>query len=531
MGVCAAAVSLVLTFGFPAASTAQSITTGLDGAPDPATAAALIAQRSSPVSAPVMARPQAGAVDPALYILGPGDGLTLHLTGPIADDIAFEVGPDGRAYLRDLGSIALSGLSLSAARDAVSKRVRQHYRGVRTELTLDHVRAMTVYLTGAVRFTGPVVVAGGSRLVDALSDTLFAAGASRRNIHIRHRDGTAVVADLGRFLATGVESEPSLLRDGDVVWVPQASQFVGAFGGVIREARLELGPRDSLSTLLEMVGGPSPAALRDRALFTHWEADGTRDSTWISLDDVLSGQVNPRLKDGDLLFVFYKPEFHDTKRVYVLGQVKRAGQYPIIPGQTRLSDIIESAGGFGADPDLSSIRLIRRRPAKAENDAEFSRLAQLSREEMTESEYESFRSRLAALTPDFRVDWNRLSKGDKDLDPILADGDFVQVDRITRTVRVDGQVKAPGVFEFSPTMSVREYIRLAGGFTTRSAKGKVRVTRAANGQTVLAGNVEQLSPGDFIWVPESADITWWQRFGTLISVAAEAATIYLAFKK
>ena len=451
------------------------------------------------------ARAQAGAVDPLSYVLGPGDGLTLHLVGPLSDDITFDVGPDGRSYLRDLGTVSLAGLTLERARSVLAQRVSAHYRGVRAEITLDRVRAMTVYLTGEVKGAGPLTVAGGSRLPDALSDTMFTPAASRRNIVIRHRDGTALTADLGRFSLTGVEATPSWLRDGDVIVVPKASSFVGAFGGVVRESRLELGPDDSLSILLDLVGGPAPAALRDRALFTHWSADGHRDSTWITLGDITSGRINPRLHDGDNLFVFYQPEFHETQRVFVLGQVLRAGQYPIVAGQTRLSDVIRAAGGFAPDPDLASIRLIRRRPVKTENDAEFSRLALLSRDEMTESEYASFRSRLAALTPDFRIDWNRVLQGNKELDPLLADGDFVQVDRISRTVRVDGQVRYPGVFEFTPGTQAREYIRLAGGFTNRSSRRKVRVTRAANGQSVLAQNVETLAPGDFIWVPENSD--------------------------
>src|SRR5207244_558237 len=140
---------------------------------------------------------------------------------------------------------------------------------------------------------------------------------------------------------------------------------------------------------------------------------------------------------------FFDPEFRESPHVTVVGHVVHSGVYPILPGVTRVSDAVRAAGGFRPGADLTAIRLLRLRPEVVKNDPQFARLALLSREQMTESEYESFRSHLAELSPDFRIDWQRLQSGGPALDPILEDGDAVRVDRINNTIRVDGQVARP----------------------------------------------------------------------------------------
>ena len=60
--------------------------------------------------------------------------------------------------------------------------------------------------------------------------------------------------------------------------------------------------------------------------------------------------------------------------------------------------------------------------------------------------------------------------------------------------------------------------------------GKVRVTRAVTGQTLLAHNVRRLDPGDFIWVPERSDVTAWDHFSRLLTTLAQIATVVIAVR-
>jgi protein involved in polysaccharide export with SLBB domain len=451
--------------------------------------------------------------------------------GPIARTTALEIDPDGMVFLPDLGPVHISGLTLAETRRVLAGRVSEHYRGVQVAVQLKRVRSFIVYLGGMVRQPGPVVTTGVSRLPDVLSDTLFEPKASRRNIRVRHLDGSEEVCDLGRFLSLGGLAQLPLLRDGDVVEVPPATRFVGVWGAVGQPRRLELGPRDSLSTLLRLGSGPLPSARRDRALLLRWHGAAQRESLWVALDEVESGHQDLPLADGDNLYVFGLPEYRPLQQVAVVGQVALAGNYPVRVGATRLSEVIRAAGGFRADADSAAILLIRARPSEAPADPEFERLARLPREQMTTSEYESFRTRLAALVPNFRVDWRPIAQGQTALDPLLQTDDVIRVERLTNMVRVDGQVRRPGLVELSPGAPWSYYVRSAGGFTARAAHSQVRITRSASGQTALARNVDAVSSGDFVWVPERPDISTWQHLKDVLTIGAAFATIVIAFRR
>jgi protein involved in polysaccharide export with SLBB domain len=133
------------------------------------------------------------------------------------------------------------------------------------------------------------------------------------------------------------------------------------------------------------------------------------------------------------------------------------------------------------------------------------------------------------MREDYRVDWARLAE-DKDLDLLLRDGDIVRVERQVLAIRIDGEVRRPGIVNFMQGGDIRHYIEEAGGFTSRAWREKVRVTRAVTGQTLLARNVTALDAGDFIWVPERNDLTGWEQSARLLTTLAQIATIIIAIR-
>jgi polysaccharide biosynthesis/export protein len=481
------------------------------------------------VVTPFPTTPQNAAVNADDYRLGPGDVLVVLIWGTISRTLPLEVNPEGRIFIPGAGSRAVAGRTLSEVERIVEDEMRRQYRNVSIEVRLQQVRTFVVYLTGEIKHPGPYSAHGASRVFDVLADTLFLPVASRRNLLIRHPDGRETVCDFERFRLTGSGGEDAWLQNGDVVVVPRRSRNIGVWGGVTRPDEFELGPRDSVSTLLALSGGLLPGADRTKALFTRWRSATGRDSFFVAVDDIESGLFNPPLHDGDNLYVYLTPQYHETHQVGVVGYVQRAGDYPIQLGDTRLSDAIKAAGGFRPEADQSAILLIRTRPEGQRDDPEFDRLARLSREEMTSSEYESFRTRLASLSPNYRIDWRQIQTGNAALDPVLVSGDLIRVERIPNSVRVDGQVRHPGLITFHPGSPYQYYVDQAGGFGNRAARTEVRVTRAVSGQTVLARNLgEEVRPGDFVWVPERPDVTTWQQLRDFVAVAAQVATIIIA---
>jgi protein involved in polysaccharide export with SLBB domain len=526
-------VLLGLATGLPSPVAAQAPSTSLEEAAREAASAAARAtsEEAAPGSASVRGSvPIPGAVDDTLYRVGPGDVLQLHLWGRVTQSRSIDVGPEGTVLLPGGGSLHVAGLSLAEARSAIMRTLATQYRGVTMDIRLERLRAFRVYLTGRVKSGGAVLANGTTRVADVITPDNLEEDASMRRIEVIRRDGSRAQADVGRFLRTGEAELNPWLRDGDVVHVPVATEFVHVQGAVATPGRFELGFRDSMRTLLRMAGDPLPAASLDRALWIRWKAPYASESLVVNLEDVYAGRVNYPSADGERVYVYFVPQYHLQHEASIVGEVRQPGTYPIVEGLTRLSDLLTSASGFLPTADLSSIRVRRANPASDERDPELERLLRLSRNELTGSEYEKLRTTLAGLREDYRVDWNRMQENPTARDLLLRNGDIVRVERLVSSIRVDGEVQRPAILTYKPGQSLDAYIREAGGFTDRAWRGKVRVTRAVTGQTLPARNVRALDPGDFVWVPERPDRTAWEQMTMVLTALAQVATIVIAIE-
>jgi len=471
-----------------------------------------------------------GAVDPKTYRCGPGDVLQLQMWGRATRSLVLEVGPEGVILLPGLGTVQVNGRTLEDVSKDILERTKNQFHGVNLDLRLLRPRNFRVYLTGEVNVTGPQVAMGSMHVHDVLTSAMLKATGSRRRIEVRHTDGTKEIADLDRFERTGREHFDPVLRDGDIIYVPVATDFLFADGAVARPGRYELGPGDSLLTLFELAGDPLPAADAERSLLIRWGKPFQPESLWFRLDDAYSGRINPELREGDRLYVYYIPQYHLQHEASITGEVARPGVYPILEGRHHLSDLVAAAGGFLPGADLSAIRVQRRSPTANEKDPELERLLRLSRRELTASEYEVLRTKLANQREEYRVDWTRLQAAKDQLDLLLRDGDEVRVERLVSSIRVDGEVNRPGILTYVKGRSVEDYVYQAGGFTSRAAQSKIRVSRAVTGQTILAHNVRSLDPGDLIWVPERPDKTRWDYASDLLTALAQMATVVIAVR-
>jgi protein involved in polysaccharide export with SLBB domain len=484
---------------------------------------------SASLVTPDFGAPLPGVIDPERYYVGPGDRFTLWVWGAISRAQPLVVGPEGDVVIPEIGSVNVAGKSLAQARRLIRERVQKTLRNLQVDLQLSRLRTFRVYLTGAVAQPGPVLANGVTRVVDLLPDTLLLAGASRRSIQVRRADSTLLTVDLQGFQLTGEDTHDPWLREGDVIHVPVATRFIGAWGAVGKPGSLELAEGDSVSTLLRLAGGVLPKVLGEEASLVRWRDGAERETLAVRIVDGKVTEGDGPLRDGDQLYLVQHPGWHESMHVWVVGRVPREGVFPIRLGTTRLSQAVAAAGGLLEDADASAIHLVRI-PGGTTADPEFDRLLRLSREDMTRSEYESFRAKLAARSPDIRVDWTLIEQGRTDLDLLLQDADVIRIERRTNAVRVDGQVRRPGLVPYEAGRSFDWYVEQAGGYTNRASSGHSRVTRAANGQGMLARDVAEISPGDQLWIPEKTDTSAWYYISQALIVAAQLATVWLAVR-
>ena len=227
------------------------------------------------------------------------------------------------------------------------------------------------------------------------------------------------------------------------------------------------------------------------------------------------------LAQGDHPYVF-QPDWRQQHEVVIPARVARPGAYPITEGVTRLSDVVTAAGGFGADADLSSLACTERAGPAVENDVEPPVCRGSSRGDPHGVRVmRCCASKLAALRGTTAESGSRCAATLPASTSRCATATSC-ASNVSCRPSADGEVRNPAILTYRPGATVPDYVKQAGGFTPTARVGKVRVTRAVNGQTLLARNV-RTPTGDFIWAPERPDITVWQQGREVLTALAQIA--------
>ncbi len=154
-------------------------------------------------------------------------------------------------------------------------------------------------------------------------------------------------------------------------------------------------------------------------------------------------------------------------------------------------------------------------------------LCRLTRAGMTDTEYQTFRGKLAMRQSAYLIDFSTGSPQPPATNVLLKDGDIVEVERIELAVRVDGLVLRPGFIAYEENKKIGDYIRMAGGTTEGADGGSIRLTRIGSNESQRAQSGTSVGPGDFIWVPEKKETSFWGTFKDVITVVGQAATIII----
>jgi len=239
---------------------------------------------------------------------------------------------------------------------------------------------------------------------------------------------------------------------------------VKVLGEVKNPGIYEIKEGEKLLDVLNMAGGLTEKA----SLFgaTLDRVDGTRIE--LDLYELFYGmekdKANLYIQDGDTITIL-----SEVKRVYVLGYVKNPGPIQLVEkvmttqegtfvsGQTlegaRISEIINSAGGVLPNGSLRNIEV--RRKGNPENKIIVDLYKILVLGEIAEEEIKIF------------------------------PGDVIYVPPITRTVKVLGQVRFPGVYEINPGDRIRDIILRAGGITEKAGRENGQLERIVNNKKLI----------------------------------------------
>lgn len=418
---------------------------------------------------------------PADYPLGPGDELFVRGWGTIDIDYRATIDRNGTISIPTVGSIVLAGVKASDAESVIRNAIGKLYKGVTINVNFGQLRAITVYVVGQASRPGTYTVSSMSTLVTAL----FASGGPNANGSMRRvqvKRGGKVVAelDLYAFIAKGDKSADIKLLDGDSIFIPPAAGYVALVGKVNTPAIYELKySDDTVASVLDFAGGLPVVADPRRAFLERIDSNRShpRSVEQFALD--AEGLRHP-LKNGDVLNITsITPDFSNA--VVLRGNVDQPIRAPFKNGM-RVSDLIPSRE-----------YLITRGSTRHQNAV----LTSGDEERDTNEGVETIASQIGGLIGEINWDYavvERINRADLSVKLIpfnlgnvfanpsspdnveLQPGDTVTVfsqqdvavpmEKRRVFVRVEGEVRVPGVYQMTAGDTVQALLAKAGGPTS-----------------------------------------------------------------
>jgi protein involved in polysaccharide export with SLBB domain len=427
--------------------------------------------------------PISNAPVPSDYPLGPGDELMIRGWGTIDIDYRATIDRNGTISIPTIGNVPLAGVKAGDAQNVIRAAVARLYKGVTVNVTFGQLRAITVYVVGQANRPGTYTVSSLSTLVTAL----FASGGPNANGSMRHvqvkRGGKTVVElDLYSFIAKGDKSADIKLLDGDTIYIPPAGGFVALVGKVNSPAVFELKNNgETIESLLGFAGGLPVVADPRRAFLERIDPNKSRPRSVEEFALNVVGLQRP-LKNGDVLNVTsITPDFSNA--VVLRGNVDQPVRAPFKQGM-RVSDLIPSRE-----------YLITRESTKRQNNV----VATGDFDKDAAEAADKIAARIGGLIVPVNWDYavvERVNRTDLSVKLIpfnlgavftnpngpdnvqLQPGDTVTIfsqddvavpmDKRQVFVRVEGEVKVPGVYQMTAEDTLQSLIAKAGGPTSNA---------------------------------------------------------------
>jgi protein involved in polysaccharide export with SLBB domain len=492
-------------------------------------------------------------VDPATYILGPGDILSIFTWGNFQGQYRLPVSPEGVLLVPEIGPIEVSGVTLEKAEEKISASISRRYRNVETVVSLVDLRTFKVYVGGAVNLPGAYPATAVTRVSEVINTAGGFLGevdpeinfppdirsmasdkkmASKRNVLVYRKNGDSLKADILRFEITGQTKFDPRLRDGDRIFVPVQESSInlyGIFGAVKNPGYFEYSKHDSLADLIELAHGLKLDADSQNIEIVRFKPDDRQ--TYSMMVDLKTADWNIPLKADDRAYVKAIQEYHQKHQVLLAGEFEYPGYYAIKRDSTLLTEVVGKAGGFTPMASLEEAEMTR---VSIEEiiDPEFERLKKMQVSDMTESEYDYYKTKSRSKPGRVAIDFVGLFvNGDSTKDFILRDGDVINVPRKSKVISVIGEVSNPGLLPHKSGADYRYYIRRAGGFSDRANKGKISIIKGISREWMKAKKGKALEPGDTVWIPEKKKHDYCGFIKETLAFVGNLATVYLVIQQ
>lgn len=384
---------------------------------------------------------------PQSYLLGSGDRVTIDIYGASQRTISETIARDGSITIPDYGPIALGGLTVSQAKNALKEQLGSRYVSSEIRLTVDGNRTIAVNVVGEVRVPGTYVISSFASVFYALH---MAGGitdlGTLRDVRVYRKNKLVSTVDLYDYILNGRLTGDITLQDQDLVLVGTYSNLVDVAGKVKRPMLYEMRDTETLGTAIDYAGGFAGDAYRNSVRVIRKTGES------LSVHSVDEFDLKSfKIADGDSIAVDGIINRY-SNMVEARGALFRPGMYQLGGNVLTVKSLVEQAGGI-LENAFADHALIHR--MKADRTLETISI--------------DLNGILSGKRPDIPL---------KNEDLLFVPSQANLLD--ARTLSITGSVMFPGEYKYSEGMSVEDLILQAGGLVDGASTARVDVSRVIN---------------------------------------------------
>jgi len=260
---------------------------------------------------------------PDYYTINKNDILTIYIYGGEDKVLSLVVDNSGNIILPLFGPIKVAGLQVGDVKALIKAKLKPTYLNSKILVQIKAKSSIQVNLTGYVTAPGIYNLPSLSTVKDLL---IAAHGVGKigsiRNVYLK-RDGQLLkIIDFYALIKDGNVVDTTLLKDGDVIFVPRAEKLVHLHGNVYVKAIYEMKKGEKLQDLITFSGRLKPDASSEYIKIKRY-IDNTYTKVFIK---ALKSDFT--LFNGDRVFV-YKISQINKKEIFVYGNIDKPGSYPM----------------------------------------------------------------------------------------------------------------------------------------------------------------------------------------------------------
>ena len=299
----------------------------LSAGPDFAKAGRSMMNRLLAVCFGLMFAAGALAATPETLLIGPGDLLHIKVVDTPELDQQPRVTDAGDVPVTGVGSVKVSGLTPSAAAEAIRGRlIAAHYMNhPQVLVSVEQYATQSISILGEVKAPGAYPIGTPRSILDVLALAGGLNGVADRNILIERRSDPAnpIHYNFSNNADQAVAGQV-VVNPGDTVVVPKAG-IVYVLGDVNHPGGYVMANNESKMTMLEalaMAGGLTKTAKQGHARLIRKDANGGFTDRDLSVGDLQTGKLPDfAMVPGDVLYV----PFSYGRNLAVMGAGSIAG--------------------------------------------------------------------------------------------------------------------------------------------------------------------------------------------------------------